>query len=322
MKTIDFTLKGKKYSIPNTWEGLPPKLYEQLFVNCLKMSEGELSPDMVRILYICDALELRYHKIKDNDAMSNIIMLSEKVTFPFCIHYKDEKDFWDVLPATLQVKARHQHPSELPDSSWKQLLLKKEPRFTLQDVFCAQLTPYISLQGEMFQGYKVNTNYHTLTCSLTALQFIEAREVLSSNEEMLPLLAAILYAPLPYHSEYAHELADKFAALPVSTLLAISFNFRSLVNYIFTRTHFDLLTKCATEEKHTITTGALESLYNLSGDGLGNIEQIEQMNVISYLTLLRKKTIDAVKSLSSADMKRADIANETGLPLNIINQII
>ena len=46
------------------------------------------------------------------------------------------------------------------------------------------------------------------------------------------------------------------------------------------------------------------------------------MNVLTYLRILRKKTIDGVKALRAAGMDVAKIANEVGLPLEIVKKII
>jgi len=62
-------------------------------------------------------------------------------------------------------------------------------------------------------------------------------------------------------------------------------------------------------------------LYNLSADGLGNSDEVEQMNLIKYLTIMRKKLIESVKSLKAANMDNAKIAEETGLPIHIITKI-
>lgn len=119
---------------------------------------------------------------------------------------------------------------------------------------------------------------------------------------MLPLLAAILYHPGLYDSESAHSLAKSFEKLPDATLQSIAFNFSSFVNYLFTTTQFRILIAGESEKKSLITTGALESLYNLSNDGLGDISAIEQMNIIKYLTILRKKLIETVRSLNFAEI--------------------
>jgi hypothetical protein len=46
------------------------------------------------------------------------------------------------------------------------------------------------------------------------------------------------------------------------------------------------------------------------------------MNLLKYLSILRKKLIESVRSLKSADMKADKIAAETGLPIDLITQII
>ena len=136
------------------------------------------------------------------------------------------------------------------------------------------------------------------------------------------MLAAILYHPGPYDSESAHTLAKSFERLSSETLQSIAFNFSSFVNYLFSKTQFRILVAGESEKKSLITTGALESLYNLSNDGLGDISTVEQMNLIKYLTILRKKLIEAVQSMGSAEMPVVDIAKNTGLPISLIKQII
>ena len=76
------------------------------------------------------------------------------------------------------------------------------------------------------------------------------------------------------------------------------------------------------EKQSLITTGALESLYNLSNDGLGDVSAIEQMNIIKYFTILRKKLIETIRSMNFAEIPVVDIAKNTGLPISLIKQII
>ena len=46
------------------------------------------------------------------------------------------------------------------------------------------------------------------------------------------------------------------------------------------------------------------------------------MNIIKYLSILRKKLIETVKSMHYADVKHVDIAKNTGLPISLIKQIV
>lgn len=57
MKTIDFSCKNKVYSIPNSWDQITPTLYLQLIKDILRMSRGELSPAMLRVNFVCNAME-------------------------------------------------------------------------------------------------------------------------------------------------------------------------------------------------------------------------------------------------------------------------
>ena len=143
------------------------------------------------------------------------------------------------------------------------------------------------------------------------------------GEESLPLLAAVLYFRKgEYSSEKAQKLADEFRKLPANTLRAIALNFTAVNNFIFRKTEFSLLTKFDLPKENAITTDATDALYDLSKDGLGNASQVERMNVLTYLRILRKKTIDGVKALRAAGMDVAKIANEVGLPLEIVKKII
>ena len=46
------------------------------------------------------------------------------------------------------------------------------------------------------------------------------------------------------------------------------------------------------------------------------------MPLIEYLEILRKKKIDAVRSMHSAEMKLTEVAEKTGLDIETINEII
>ena len=192
----------------------------------------------------------------------------------------------------------------------------------IKSCFLAQLVPFLEVNDQKFQAYKINTSFDTFTCTLTALQFIEANEILNSKTRQLPLLAAILYTPLPYSSVKAHELAEDLAHLDAVVLNAVALNFQSLVNYIFTKTHFSVLTAGEKKTSAEITTGMEETLYNLSSDGMGDVASVEQMPLIKFLTILRKKLIESVRAMHEAKMNLVEISEKTGLPTTILKKMI
>lgn len=193
----------------------------------------------------------------------------------------------------------------------------------INNCFLAQLLPELMVNGKTFKAYEIHTNFGTLTSSLTAIQFIEAYDLLGCPAEKLPLLAAILYYPGQYTSEGAHVLSKEFIALDDVVLQAIALNFQAFANYLFTSTPFSILyMRKPKEHKPPISIGMTESLYNLSADGLGNVEVIEQMPVIKYLSILRKKLIESVTAMNDAGIDMVEISDKTGLSIKTIKQII
>lgn len=321
-QTIDFTVKGTQYSIPNSWEDLTPYLFQALIRDISLMAKGEVSIAMVRVNYVCRVMGWKLKKIKDPDGWANLAWLAEQVTFPFTIVYPDNDAALQDLDSETRKLCKRIPPHRLTGITIARYLTKLPYNYAVDSCFCKQLIPAIYLDDESYSAYKIDTSFNRLTCSLTALQFIEARSLIGGSLEQLPLLAAILYYPDRYSSDGVHSLAHKFVKLPVDELTAIAFNFQAFVNYLFTKTEFKLLTEAKNTKVSAISTGALESLYNLSSDGLGDVDTIERMNILQYLTILRKKLIDTVRSLHSAKMEKIDIAKETGLPIHIINDIL
>lgn len=193
----------------------------------------------------------------------------------------------------------------------------------INNSFLAQLVPTLQVNGKSYESYTIQTGFDTLTCSLSTIQFIEAYELLGCPIEKLPVMAAILYCPETYTSEAAHALAKDFSSLDPVLLQGICLNFQAFANYLFTRTPFSILyMRKPKEHKPAISISMAESLYNLSADGLGNVDVIEQMPVIKYFTILRKKLIESVTAMNEAGIDLVEISDKTGLSIKTIKQII
>ena len=188
--------------------------------------------------------------------------------------------------------------------------------------FFAQFVPTVKIGTTEYQAYSVSTAYNNLTTSLTALQYIEAQQALTQGTPSLPMLAAILYCPQPYSSTLAQQLAEKMQQLPAVTLMAIQMNFIAFTTALYTQTEFALLSKFQTKKQSPIATDMADALYDLCADGLGTHEQVEQMNLLTYLRILRKKTIEAVRQMRSLEWDVIKISKETTLPVSVIQQII
>lgn len=320
-KFIILSHHGREVKIPNSWELLTSTQYLKLVNYLLRMDRGHLSPAEVRIYFLCDLLGIDVHRVEEGLAMENLLAISEQLTFIFRIVYPEENKALRQLPLEEYKVCQRIDPHRLSYPYAKELQ-QLDYRYTVDLCFCHQLLPEIFADKERYVGYKVSTDFKTLTCSLTALQYIEARSLLDMGEEELPLLAAILYYPGEYSSEGAQHLAHKMAVLPKATLQAISLNFQAVNNFIFLKTPFSLLTKFVSRKDAPINTDAADALYDLAKDGFGTTGQLERMNLLTYLRILRKKTIEGVKSLKASGMDVVKISNEVGLPLSIVKQIV
>lgn len=75
-------------------------------------------------------------------------------------------------------------------------------------------------------------------------------------------------------------------------------------------------------QRNKLSVGLKDGIYTLSEDGYGDIHTVGEMSLIEYLEILRKKKIDAVRTMHSAEMKITDIAEKTGLDFDTIQKII
>uniref|UniRef100_A0AB33JPF7 Uncharacterized protein n=1 Tax=Prevotella sp. GTC17262 TaxID=3236797 RepID=A0AB33JPF7_9BACT len=322
MKDIELVYKGEIYRIPNRWDSMTDRQYIRLVTDLLRMSAGELSAGEVRINWLCDIMNWDRRRFRTEEQIANLVAISEQLTFLFQINYPDNNEVLDGLDDETYELCRRIDPYRLHHPIAR-VLRRLEYHYVVDLCFCAQLIPTVRINDCRYQGYTIETGYGMLTCSLTALQYIEAHELIEHGPESLPLMAAILYYPeKQYDSERAHALAHEFETLPPELLTAISFNFQAFNNYLFNKTSFSLLSKFIPRPDRAITTDASDALYDLSKEGLGNARQIEQMNLLTYLKVLRKKTIDAVRDMKGFGWDKAKISEEVGLPISVIDNII
>ena len=322
MKDIELVYYNNVYTIPNRWEGMASKHYLHLVADLLRMAAGELSAGEVRINYLCDIMNWDKRKFRSEDQMANLIAISEQLTFLFQINYPDNNEILSDLDPDTYELCRRTDPFRL-HHPLARVLRKTNYSYVVDLCFCTQLLPYIKIKNNIYHAYRISTDFGMLTCSLSALQYIEAVELIEHGEDALPLMAAILYYPdREYSSQGAHRLSKEFSTLSPHILTAVSFNFQAFNNYILNKTHFSILSKFKHGKQRIITTDASDALYDLSKDGLGNSKQIERMNLLTYLKVLRKKTIDAVKDLNAIGWDKLKISNEVGLPIDIINKIL
>lgn len=322
MNEIQLSYRNTLYTIANSWDALTREQYLALVGDIMKMAIGQLSVGEIRINHLCRVMGWNKRRFRTEEQVAALMAISEQLTFMFQISYPDNNMVLDGLTPEIYRLCRRVDPYRL-QHPLARVLQRMDYRYTLDLCFCKQLIPELTIKEKTYRGYTIDTGFGMLTCSLTALQYIEARELIDRGEESLPLMVSILYYPdKQYNSEHAHSLAQEFATLPLEVLTAISFNFQAFNNYLFTSPPFSLLSKFQPRKASIITTDAADALYDLSKEGLGDSRQIEQMNILTYLKVLRKRTIDAVKELKGIGWDKVKISNEVGLPIHIIDDIL
>ena len=294
MRKEDITIMSGSQTavIPNSWQGVTPDVFQKFVSNLAEHYAGNITVADIRRRYVLDVMGWRLSRIHDADALATVISIADRITFLFT----EEKQ------------------SLTPNLN-----------------FFAQFVPTIKIGTTEYHAYTVSTAYNNLTTSLTALQFIEAQQILQQatvpgsfavGQSSLPFLAAILYCPPPYNSTTAQLLADKMQQLSPVTLMAIQMNFIAFTTALYSQTEFALLAKFQPKKQSPIATDMADALYDLCADGLGTHEEVEQMNLLTYLRILRKKTIEAVRQMRSMEWDVIRISQETTLPVSVIQQII
>ena len=329
--TIKIVAAGIEVEIPNAWERLTPENFRFLVDKWNRAEQGELSPGIIRLLLLCQLMGWRIEKLRNDGSLETAIALSEQLTFLYRINYGENADLLNSLEPADREQCERVDPWLL-NLPLARALRRLKYQYVPDLCFAAQLVPILEPKGNRaYKGYEIQLSHGALTTSLCALQFLEAQEVVNQitskadNAEatsLLTLLAAILYLPGEYSSEAAHRLSKEFETVDLLTLQCVLMNFQAFCAYLFTRTQFSLLTQIEGRTPAPISTNGLDALYDLSKDGLGDAKKVENINLITYLRLMRKKVIDAVRQMKEMDFDLPKISTETGLPIRIIEKII
>lgn len=327
MDVIKCNIKNKDYEIPNCWKALSPGQFVFLSGLLLQYAQREISVADVKMQFVCHVLNIDMNYIPEDleDVIfQNLFILMSNVTFMFKIRYEDQ--IWNQLSESTKKLALKTEPHLLPLSPESRILQSKEYDFVLDAVYACQLLPEISLNGEKYSAYTINTKANNLSSSLTAKQYVDATEELSrinSGVGSHALLTAILYCPMPYVAEKAHNLVDRFEKyLTAEYKEAVVLNFQAFSIFLFERTHFRLLwSRSDKKGSGKYSVGLVGGLYNLSADGHGDLNTVYNYPALEYLNMLYDKLIKSVVTLRAGGMEELQIAEKTGLDIKIVTEI-
>lgn len=176
MKRIEFVVKDKTYGIPNAWELLTPEQYMDVCRLLVDFAAGKYSVMEVRLRYVCQMMGWNPDKVKGDVAWQNLYLLARQADFMFEIVYP--AGTLDGVPKDIREQARKTEPADFPPA-YSRYLSKQEYKYRIDACFAKQLIPDFIFDKQQYRGYEIRTDFDRITCNLTAVQFIEARQILS-----------------------------------------------------------------------------------------------------------------------------------------------
>lgn len=331
MITIPFN-NGHCYQLKNSWEELTIKQYIALLDLIVLFMAGELSLRHFRLklFALISGVSLRLHPDheKTDQQCENIWRISQQLTFPLQVKYKNEKSLLKLKKEVRDQLSRYL-PFELeqtPEVRWAE---KADKKIMPDIVFAANLVPVIGRRRHIFKGYTFEVSDGILTTSLTTAQFIDAQTVANEiqetgKENLLNMLVAILYCT-SYDAQQAALMAKKLDWLDMTTKKAIFINFNAIQSFLCTRTKYRILFHAPAPEREAVE-GKKKNLLGLGSVAHSLIKagygDIENSNLVKFFEIMYSDLISNVTTLSRQGHPIDKIAEMTGLSLSKINQIL
>jgi len=327
---------GHSYQLKNSWEELTTKQYIALLDLIVLFMAGELSLRHFRLklfaLISGESLRLHPDSEKADQQCENIWRIAQQLTFPLQVKYKNEKSLLKLKKEVRDQLSRYL-PFELeqtPEIRWAE---KADKTIMPDIVFAANLVPVIGRRRHTLKGYTFEVSDNILITSLTTSQFIDAQTVANEiqetgKENLLNLLVAILYGneiSLPYDAQRSAQLAKKLDWLDLTTKKSIFINFNAIQSFLITRTKYSILfnapasTGSATEKPKHNLLGLGSVAHSLIKAGYGDIEN---NNLVKFFEIMYNDLISNVTSLHRQGLTIDKIAEQTGISISKINQII
>ncbi len=287
--------------IKSKWEELTPKEYLFVVKLVILSNTGKIDVDEFRQMYLMYITNYkpstRLDQEQQEEVDSNLYLLSQQIDFFF---KKNEKG-----------------QNELNINFTKNLI----PEFRFKQKKYTGPEFYLSKLGDIRTNLKADT-------------FIDAQEyynlyLQTQKTEALDMLVAIFYGNYKkgYTTFRAQKQSAKFAKLDFNIKYAVYLFFRALLNLIATRTHLGILfrrnenTEDQSQE-NKIELGLSKTVYSLVKAGYGTGKEVGEMLFTKYLEALLNEIQDSVRAMKVAEKKITDIAKDTRIPIDIINQLL
>ncbi len=319
---------GNTHPLKNRWEELSTKEYLEVLDLIALFFSGKLSLPELRqmVFFLLTGLKPKLHnnKEKADRQAENIYRIAQQITFMLRIDYEAQKSFTRLKKEVREQLSRYL-PEELEQTPEVRWAAKAKKQFQADLVFCKNLVPTIGRHRHIMRGYSFEVQDHILMTSLTTAQFIDAQTVAgeiheTGKEPLLNLLVAILYCKGKYDPGQARLQAKTLEQLDLRTKKAIFVNFNAIQAFLYTRTKYALLfseSDPATKAKHNLGLGS--AVHSLIKAGYGDVEN---SNLVKFFELMYTELVTSITSLHKQGIPIDKIADQTGLSINKINQIL
>ena len=289
---ITYRLSRHSYRIPDRWNDFTPDYGRQFVAMCLvfdlfetgKIDFWTMEAGIASALLGIDVTMVP----RQNDILSeNIFRLSERLRFPY--RFRDNEDGSRTVSVNVVLRTN---------------LLPKIRRY---------------------RGYRFGiTADGVVDCDITAEQYVEALSLMdlygkTRKDEVLDELVLTMYGKSMQGSSGTCKVSCKTGRIPRAYKVAVYYNLRGILEYLKMIPDFRLIFSPGERKSGgSSPLGLSSSIFTLSKSGYGTLQEIRNLDLVTYLGALVQMNIDGIYALQSAGVKPGEIAEKLNLPLDCV----
>lgn len=313
-----------KYDLPTQWEELSPEQYLSVIDVFGEFEAGRTDFIGMKTKLVLALTGIMRPDPENETLCENIFRLSERLSFPY--RYRYDEPLYGKLSPQMQQSLKKVLPSAMDQSLPEVRVASRfRPKVELDLCFSRQMVPV--LPGTSMEGYTFIRKGPIVDTSLTAAQYIDANQLLSllrtrkeDHDIILNSLVATLYAPKPYDPDRPD--VPEMGRIPYSVKLAVMYNYISIAEWISGLKQYDLIFHTARRDSSPGVLTPDATLMSLSEKGYGDLASVGRLNLFTYLNILLKQTVDAVREMKAYSMNPTEIADKMNLTVEQIASIL